>query len=264
MIEVRDLTVDHPLKRGRVTAVDGVSFDIHPGQTLAIVGESGCGKTTLGRAMLRLVPASRGVVRFNGVDVMTLTPAALREQRRHMQMIFQHPAASLDPRLTIAQIVREPIDSFGLSEKIAAPERVREMLDTVGLSDRLLPRYPHELSGGQQQRVAIARALAADPSFIVADEPLSALDVSIQAQIINLLRALQRDRQLTYLFISHDLRAVRHIAHHVAVMYLGKIVEMAETSELYRRPLIPYTQELMSASTTVGRPREEGATATAR
>jgi oligopeptide transport system ATP-binding protein len=230
-----------------VKAVDGVSLEIRAGETLGLVGESGCGKSTLGRAMLRLVPITSGHVRFRGRDLAALSGRALRGERRHMQMIFQDPYASLDPRMTVGEIIAEPIDTFQIAFGQERADRVGALMSTVGLSARFVNRYPHEFSGGQQQRIGIARALAADPDFIVADEPISALDVSIQAQIINLLERLQRERQLTYLFISHDLRAVRHTSNRVAVMYLGRIVELAGARALYAEPLMPYTKALISA-----------------
>ena len=234
-------------QRRVVRSVDGVSLDIYAGETLGLVGESGCGKTTFGRALLRLVEPTAGRVLFRDVDVTRLTPRALRRERRHMQMIFQDPYASLDPRMTVGQIIAEPIDTFGLARDEERRARIRELMATVGLNERFINRYPHEFSGGQQQRIGIARALAARPDFIVADEPISALDVSIQAQIINLIERLQRERHLTYLFISHDLRAIRHTSTRVAVMYLGKIVELGAARAVYDSPLMPYTKALISA-----------------
>jgi oligopeptide transport system ATP-binding protein len=228
-------------------SVDGVSLDIYSGETLGLVGESGCGKTTLGRALLRLIEPTSGRILFGDTDILRLSRQELRRQRRHMQMIFQNPYASLDPRLTVGQIIAEPLENFHLTQGAARDARVRELMATVGLSERFVNRYPHEFSGGQQQRIGIARALAPNPDFIVADEPISALDVSIQAQIINLIERLQRERSLTYLFMSHDLRAIRHTSHQVAVMYLGTIVEIAEAKRLYARPLMPYTKALISA-----------------
>lgn len=230
-----------------VRAVDGVSLDIKNGETLGLVGESGCGKSTLGRAILRLTEPTGGKVIYKGKDLAHLSSARMREQRRHLQMIFQDPYASLNPRMTVAQIIGEPIRMFGLEKGRAIEEKVEELMETVGLSRRFVRRYPHEFSGGQRQRIGIARALAVDPEFIVADEPISALDVSIQAQIMNLMERLQAEKELTYLFISHDLRAVRHLSDRVAVMYLGQIVELAEGREIYREPLMPYTIALISA-----------------
>jgi oligopeptide transport system ATP-binding protein len=234
-------------ERQVVKAVDGVSLEIRAGETLGLVGESGCGKSTLGRALLRLVDITSGRVRFRGTDLAALSGRALRNERRHMQMIFQDPYASLDPRMTVGQIITEPIDTFRIAFGKERAQRISELMATVGLSARFVNRYPHEFSGGQQQRIGIARALAADPDFIVADEPISALDVSIQAQIINLMERLQRERRLTYLFISHDLRAVRHTSDRVAVMYLGRIVELADARAVYADPLMPYTKALISA-----------------
>jgi len=230
-----------------VKAVDGVSLDIRKGETLGLVGESGCGKSTLGKAILRLTEPTGGRVLYNGKDLAHLPPAAMREQRKHLQMIFQDPYASLNPRMTVGNIIGEPIRTFGLANGKSVNEKVEELMETVGLSRRFIKRYPHEFSGGQRQRIGIARALAVDPEFIVADEPISALDVSIQAQIMNLMERLQAEKDLTYLFISHDLRAVRHLSDRVAVMYLGKIVELANGKEIYAEPLMPYSKALISA-----------------
>jgi oligopeptide transport system ATP-binding protein len=240
-------TEARPVSPSVVRSVDGVSLDIVRGETLGLVGESGCGKTTLGRALLRLVEPTAGRIYFGDLELTSLSPRALRRERRRMQMIFQDPYASLDPRMTVGQIIAEPIDTFRIARGAARQERVRELMATVGLNERFINRYPHEFSGGQQQRVGIARALAGDPDFIVADEPISALDVSIQAQIINLIERLQHERHLTYLFISHDLRAIRHTSTRVAVMYLGKIVELGDARTVYDRPLMPYTKALISA-----------------
>jgi oligopeptide transport system ATP-binding protein len=230
-----------------VKAVDGVSLDIKKGETLGLVGESGCGKSTLGKAILRLTEPTGGKVIYNGKDLAHLPKSAMREQRKDLQMIFQDPYASLNPRMTVGSIIGEPIRTYGLSNGKSVDERVQELMETVGLNRRFTKRYPHEFSGGQRQRIGIARALAVDPEFIVADEPISALDVSIQAQIMNLMEKLQAEKGLTYLFISHDLRAVRHLSDRVAVMYLGKIVELAGGKEVYREPLMPYTIALISA-----------------
>jgi oligopeptide transport system ATP-binding protein len=211
------------------------------------VGESGCGKTTFGRALLRLIEPTSGEVLFAGSDLLQLPPGEMRRQRRHIQMIFQDPYASLNPRMTVGQIISEPMETFRIARGKEKEGRVRDLMETVGLSPRFIRRYPHEFSGGQQQRIGIARALAANPDFIVADEPISALDVSIQAQIINLIERLQLERNLTYLFISHDLRAIRHTSDRVAVMYLGKIVELGAARAVYDDPLMPYTKALISA-----------------
>ena len=261
LIAVRDLKVHFDLGGGGlvdkligsntekrvVKAVDGVSLDIYPREPVGLVGESGCGKSTLGRAILHLIPPTGGEVMYRGQDLAHLSGKRLREQRRHLQIIFQDPYASLNPRMTVGQIVGEPLDTFRLARGKEAEERVQELLETVGLSKRFIKRYPHEFSGGQRQRIGIARALAVDPDFIVADEPISALDVSIQAQIMNLLEKLQRQKALTYLFISHDLRAIRHVSDRVAVMYLGKLVELADAKAIYAEPLMPYTKALISA-----------------
>ena len=255
LISIKDLKVHFPVSGGSlfrrsrqvVKAVDGVSLDIYPGETLGLVGESGCGKSTLGRAILRLTQPTSGQILFNGSDLAHLSNSAMREQRRHLQIIFQDPYASLNPRMTVSQIIGEPLETFRLARGQAKRERVQELMEMVGLSARFLKRYPHEFSGGQRQRIGIARALAVDPAFIVADEPISALDVSIQAQIMNLLDRLRRQKNLTYLFISHDLRAIRHVSDRVAVMYLGKIVELADGKTVYKDPLMPYTRALISA-----------------
>jgi oligopeptide transport system ATP-binding protein len=261
LISIRDLRVHFNLGGGtlwdRVTggherrqvvrAVDGVSLDILEGETLGLVGESGCGKSTLGRAVLRLVEPTSGSVFYRGVDLAGLSARRLRDERRHLQMIFQDPYASLNPRMTVGEIIAEPIETFALYTGQDKRDRVRALMTTVGLSPRHIRRYPHEFSGGQQQRIGIARALAANPDLIVADEPISALDVSIQAQIMNLMDELRRDRHLTYLFISHDLRAIRHASDRVAVMYLGRIVELADARTLYDEPLMPYTKALIAA-----------------
>jgi len=230
-----------------VKAVDGISLEIKKGETLGLVGESGCGKSTLGKAILRLTTPTGGKVFYNGKDLAHLPNSAMREQRKHLQMIFQDPYASLNPRMNVGQIVGEPIRTFGLANGNSVEQLVGDLMETVGLNRRFIKRYPHEFSGGQRQRIGIARALAVDPEFIVADEPISALDVSIQAQIMNLMERLQAEKDLTYLFISHDLRAVRHLADRVAVMYLGKIVELAPGKDIYADPLMPYTKALISA-----------------
>jgi oligopeptide/dipeptide ABC transporter ATP-binding protein len=232
---------------GAIGAVDGLTFDIREGETLGLVGESGCGKSTTGRALLRLVKPTGGHVRFQGDDLMALDGKALRGARRHMQMIFQDPFASLDPRLSVASIVMEPLLVHAIGTRAEREERVGELLALVGLSPEMKKRHPHELSGGQRQRVGIARALATNPRFIVADEPISALDVSVQAQIVNLLADLKERLRLTYLFIAHDLAMVRHLSDRVAVMYLGRIVELGERDAVFGRPRHPYTRALLSA-----------------
>ena len=252
---VDNLKVHFPIKQGllfdrtvgQVLAVDGVNFNVPLGSTLGLVGESGCGKTTVGRAILRLVPITAGSVTFEDVDLTALEGRALRTARRHVQMIFQDPYASLDPRQTVGSLVAEPIRTHRLRPASEVAARVNELLDEVGLAQASVNRYPHEFSGGQRQRIGIARALAAEPRLIIADEPVSALDVSIQAQVINLLEDLQAQLGLTYLVISHDLAVVRHISTDVAVMYLGAIVESAPAEVLYERPMHPYTLALLSA-----------------
>jgi oligopeptide transport system ATP-binding protein len=231
-----------------VRAVEQVSLDILPGETVGLVGESGCGKSTLGRTVLRLLDPTAGKVVFDGTDLTTLPQRELRPLRKRMQIIFQDPYASLNPRMTVGATIGEPIDIHGLAtSKSDRADKVRALLSKVGLRPDMANRYPHEFSGGQRQRIGIARALAVEPRFIVCDEPISALDVSIQAQIVNLLQDLQRAEQLTYLFISHDLKVVQHIADRVAVMYLGRVVELAPARTLYREPKHPYTQALLSA-----------------
>ena len=255
LLEVRDLVKHFPaggslFRRSPaiVRAVDGVSFRVRRGETLGLVGESGCGKTTTGRLILQLDRPTRGTVLFEGRDLATLSEAELRPLRRRLQVIFQDPYSSLNPRMTVRQIVAEPIAVHGIvSDRAAQAERVRELLGHVGLLPQHAQRYPHELSGGQRQRVGIARALALEPALVICDEPVSALDVSIQAQIINLLEDLQARYRLTYLFVAHDLSVVRHISDRVAVMYLGRIVELADRQALYEDPRHPYTKALLSA-----------------
>ncbi|MEO1549613.1 MAG: dipeptide ABC transporter ATP-binding protein [Pseudomonadota bacterium] len=254
LVEVRDLKMHFPVysgvlrrQTGTVKAVDGLSFDILEGETLGLVGESGCGKSTAGRAILRLYEPTSGQIRISGVDLAKRSGRSLREMRPQMQMIFQDPQACLNPRMTVGSIIAEPLQEHARLSATETREKVAELMDAVGLNRAFANRYPHEFSGGQRQRIGIARALALNPKFIVCDEPIAALDVSIQAQVVNLLEDLQARFGLTYLFISHDLSMVRHLATRVAVMYLGKIVELAPADALYGAPRHPYTQALLSA-----------------
>jgi oligopeptide/dipeptide ABC transporter ATP-binding protein len=256
ILEVKNLKKYFPIKRGivfskhvgDVKAVDGVSFYIRKGETLGLVGESGCGKSTVARTIIRLLDPTDGEIIFDGVDISKLPYSSLRRIRRDMQIIFQDPYSSLNPRMTVSEIIGEPLQVHKIvSSSKEREKRVQELLELVGLAPYHATRYPHEFSGGQRQRIGIARALALNPKFIVADEPTSALDVSIRSQIINLLQDLQKEFKLTYLFISHDLAVIRHICDRIAVMYLGKIVELSENEDLYTSPLHPYTQALLSA-----------------
>ncbi|GAB4424091.1 MAG: dipeptide ABC transporter ATP-binding protein [Anaerolineae bacterium] len=255
LVSIKNLKMYFPITKGvifqrhvgDIKAVDNVSFDIKRGETLGLVGESGCGKSTTGRAILQLYRPTDGNVIFEGTDLTTLKGEGLRKMRRNIQMIFQDPYASLNPRMTVGSIVGEPLEVHNILSGKGRRERVKELLNIVGLNPYFINRYPHEFSGGQRQRIGVARALAVQPDFIVCDEPISALDVSIQAQVINLLEDLQEEFGLTYLFIAHDLAVVRHISDRIAVMYLGKIVELTDRDTLYREPMHPYTRALLSA-----------------
>jgi len=254
LLEVKHLKMYFPIRRGvfrqkvgDIKAVDDVNFEIRRGETFGLVGESGCGKTTIGRSILQLYRPTAGEILFDGVELTEASRGDLRRMRRNMQIIFQDPYASLNPRMSVGSIIEEPLEIHNLYKGKERGERVQELMNVVGLNPYFIKRYPHEFSGGQRQRIGIARALATNPSFIVCDEPISALDVSIQAQIINLLEELQEEFKLTYLFIAHDLSVVRHISDRVAVMYLGKFMELTSRDELYKNPLHPYSQALLSA-----------------
>lgn len=264
ILEVKNVKKHFPIKKGlllrevgKVHAVDDVSFQVLPGETLGLVGESGCGKSTLGRTLIRLYEPTEGQIYFQGQDFCQLKGDSLRKARRDIQMIFQDPFASLDPRMTISQILSEPLKVHGVGSSQEIAKKVEEIIDIVGLKKNYLNRYPHEFSGGQRQRISIARSMMLNPKLVIADEPVSALDVSIQAQILNLLKELQKEFNLTYLFISHDLSVVEHLCDRIAVMYLGKIVEMAPRDQLFSNPQHPYTKALIEAIPRVGQGKKK-------
>ena len=265
LVHIQDLSKYFPVTRGAIVsrkigdikAVDRISFDIYPGETLGLVGESGCGKTTTGRVILKLIEPSQGQIVYDEQDITGLDKKAMAPLRRQMQIIFQDPYASLNPRLTVGEAIGEPLVAHGMAKRAEAKERVLELLRVVGLAPFHYNRYPHEFSGGQRQRIGIARSLVMNPKFIVADEPVSALDVSIQAQIINLLQRIQAEYDLTFLFISHDLGVVRHLSDRVVVMYLGRLAEMGDTEQLFAEPKHPYTQALLSAVPSVKRRKSQ-------
>jgi len=254
LLEIRNLSKSFQVagktpgsKKQKLQAVDNVSFSLYPGETFGLVGESGCGKSTTGKLILRLLDADSGDILFDGLNLRKLSSTSMREQRRNMQMIFQDPFSSLNPRLRVSQIIAEPLKIHGLAQQGEMQQAVADLLETVGLDHSLLDRYPHEFSGGQRQRIGIARALAVKPQLIIADEPVSALDVSIQAQVINLLQDIQRDFGLTYLFIAHDLAVIKHICDRIAVMYLGRIVELGPADDICNNPRHPYTEALLNS-----------------
>lgn len=265
LLSVQDLTKNYVSKKSffgkplsYVHAVDDVSLDIYRGETLGVVGESGCGKSTLGRSILRLIEPTSGKIIYNGTDLRTLDKEQMRQMRRKLQLIFQDPYASLNPRMTVLDLIKAPLDVFNIGTQEERVERVLEMMSLVGLTEEQMNRYPHEFSGGQRQRIVIARAIILGPEFVVCDEPVSALDVSVRAQVLNLLKELQEKRSLTYMFISHDLSVVKYISDRIAVMYLGRVAELATKDELYDSPLHPYTKALLAAIPIpeVGRNRE--------
>lgn len=264
ILEVKNIKKHFPIRKGlllrqvaSVKAVDDVTLTVRKGETLGLVGESGCGKSTLGRTLIRLYEPTGGTIQFEGQDFLALKGEALRKKRKNMQMIFQDPYASLDPRMTVGQIIRQPMDIHKVGTSQERDQRVLELIEVVGLRKSHVNRYPHEFSGGQRQRISIARAIALNPELIICDEPVSALDVSIQAQILNLLKDLQEKLNLTYIFISHDLSVIEHTCNRIAVMYLGKIVEIADRDELFKNPQHPYTQALIGAIPRVGQGKKK-------